>query len=166
MDETTFSFGVLYSALAWKPIAGYLGVLSYDADNDTVRKEADPIVNPGALKKDRVKDLYNWCFKKDENGRTVLGESRNLPKLAAVLKSPQAIAILKSRNDLNIAYEKSGGVAQELQTSLGQALKELRYSNSIVANVEYEKSIDDLAHDVNQQAEQIAQSIRAKKKGK
>ena len=162
-DESNFSFGVLYTALAAKPIAGYVGVIKYDPKHDTVKQEADPIVNRGALKKDRIKDFYRWCFQRDEEGRTVLGESRNIPRLAAVLKSEKAVAILRSTLNLDLAYEKSGGVADELEGALARALKELRYSNSIVANSDYRATVDELAGQVRQQATQVVQAIKAKK---
>ena len=73
------------------------------------------------------------------------------------------MAILRSTLNLDLAYEKSGGVADELEGALARALKELRYSNSIVANSDYRATVDELAGQVRQQATQVVQAIKAKK---
>jgi len=164
-NELNFSFGVLYTGLDYKPISGFLGAVQYNAAKDEVTKENDPIVHPDSLKRQNIEEFYRWCFYKGKESNTVLGESRNLFKLAAVLRSKAATEVLRKQNDLEYAYEHSEGIVEELEASLGRALKELRYSNSIVANVTHHSTIEDLARQVREQATQVLRAISAKKSG-
>jgi hypothetical protein len=161
-NELNFSFGVLYTALDYRPIAGFLGTVEYDSEKDEVKRENDPIANPTSLRKKNIQEFYSWCFYKGNNGKTVLGESRNLSKLAAVLRSKDATAYLRKTKDLELAYEKSEGIAEELESSLGRALSELRYANSIIANVPFRLALENLARQVRQQAMQVFQTFSAK----
>jgi hypothetical protein len=155
-SEMDFKFGVLYTALERNSIAGYTGVVKYVTKTDVVTHENNPIVNPAELKKDRVRDLYDWCFRKDpKTGTTVLGESRNIPKLASVLRSPEATSVLKKTKSLDIAYERSGGVVREIEAALTIALTQLRYANSVVANADYDELVIDLSDKVLEQAKSL-----------
>lgn len=92
----------------------------------------------------------------------MLGESRNLTKLAAVLRSKRTIDVLRKSQNLDYAYEHSEGIVEELERALFRALKELRYANSIVANVKHKQHIEDLAKQVRQQATSTVQAMAAK----
>lgn len=117
-SELDFKFGVLYTALERASIAGYAGVVKYNVKTDDITKENHPILSPRELSTEHVKELYSWCFRKDEKGQTVLGESRNIPKLASVLRSAEATSVLKRTKSLDVAYERSGGVVQEVSGAL------------------------------------------------
>ncbi|MGN7832936.1 ParB N-terminal domain-containing protein [Pseudoxanthomonas sp. 22568] len=156
MDELSFSFGVLYTAIGdRKPIAGHTGVIQYDADSDTIEEYNDPIVYPGRLSKSGVADLYDWCFRSDANGRTVLGESRNLPELAAVLRSKTATKVLRNTRDLSIAYERSGAIADNVLQSLSRAYQELRMVSSMIPTAKPDKTIRDIVGDIDKQLSAI-----------
>lgn len=161
-SELDFKFGVLYTALERSSIAGYAGVVKYDAKVDNVLRENHPILKPSELKPDHVKDLYNWCFRKDERGQTILGESRNIPKLASVLRSAEATSVLKNTKSLDVAYERSGGVVQELSGALSVALTQLRYANSVIANADHDELVTELASKVLEQAKSLHVQVLAK----
>jgi hypothetical protein len=161
VTEDSFSFGVLYTALDAKPVAGYIGSAKYDPVKDLVTEKVDPIVHPTKLKKSAIRDLYMWGFHKDDQKQTILGESRNIPKLAAVLRSKAATKVLESTENLQLAYEKAGGVEHELQVALNRALKELRYGNSIAANVTANDEVRELAQTVFQQARQLNKALES-----
>lgn len=164
-SELDFKFGVLYTALERASIAGYAGVVKYDAKKDIIVQGNNPILSARELKKDHVRDLYDWCFRKDTKaGTTVLGESRNIPKLAAVLRSTNATSILKKTKSLDIAYEQSGGIVQEISGALSVALNQLRYVNSVIANAGHDGLVADLAEKVLEQAESLSAQVQAKAK--
>lgn len=154
-EETSFSFGVLYTALDWRPIAGHVGVIKYDAKTDLVSEEFDPIVNPKKLSRVGIRDIYDWCFRKGEDNETVLGESRNLKRLASALRSPAATKILRETKNLDFAYERSDGVSEEALSALSRAFADLRYVNSVIANARIDATFKDFAKRVSKQAQQI-----------
>jgi hypothetical protein len=161
-SELDFKFGVLYTALERASISGYAGVVKYDAITDVVQRENHPIISPSELKPDHVKDLYNWCFRKDERGQTILGESRNIPRLASVLRSAEATGVLRRTKSLDVAYERSGGVVQELSGALSLALTQLRYANSVVANADQDDLVLELSSKVLEQAKSLHTQVVAK----
>jgi ParB/Sulfiredoxin domain len=165
-SELSFNFGVLYTALEWGPIAGHVGVVEYDSASNQVVAQNDPIVSPRKLDKAGVAELYEWCFKKQSTGGTVLGESRNLSRLAQVLRSPTALKALRSTKDLDLAFERSEGMSTEVAATLSRVLGELRYANSLIANVVVDDLFIELAEKIVQQAEALfaqAESAAAKK---
>lgn len=162
-DETSFSFGVLYTALDAKPIAGHAGVIKYDLDNDLTVAENDPVINPRKLSKPGIRDIYDWCFLKNEDGETVLGESRNIPRLAAILRSPAATRVLRETKNIEHAYERSEGVSEEALKALSRAYADLKYVNSVIATVNVEATFKDLAGKVVKQARQIERLVESSK---
>ncbi|UKE73248.1 ParB N-terminal domain-containing protein [Xanthomonas graminis] len=162
-EETNFSFGVLYTALDAKPIAGHAGVISYDAATDMVVTDNHPIVNPKTLSKSGIRDLYDWCFRRNDDGETILGESRNIHKLAAALKSPAATRVLRETSNLDHAYERSEGVSEEALRALSRSYSDLKYVNSVIANANVDATFKDLAGKVVKQALQIERLVGSSK---
>ena len=161
-SELDFKFGVLYTALERASIAGYAGVVKYNVKTDDITKENHPILSPRELSTEHVKELYSWCFRKDEKGQTVLGESRNIPKLASVLRSAEATSVLKRTKSLDVAYERSGGVVREVSGALSVALAQLRYANSVIANADYDELVSELTGKVLEQAKSLYSQVLAK----
>lgn len=161
-NDMNFSFGVLYTAIDYRPISGFLGVVKYDGEKDEVIKENHPILDEKVLNKKNVSEFYSWVFQKDNEGKAVLGESRNLPKLSAILRSRTATEALKRTRNLDVAYESSEGAVVELEKALARALKHLRYANSIVANVDSNRDVESLARSVLQQAKQVVSTLAGK----
>ena len=63
-----------------------------------VREDGEPtypIIKPESLKKRPLKELTEWMFKKDSHGSTILGESRNIGKLSAVVANSNALEKLR-----------------------------------------------------------------------
>lgn len=162
VEETSFSFGVLYTALDWKSIAAHVGIVKYDAETDKALEEYHPIVNQKVLDKSGVEDIYDWCFSRDEEGVTVLGESRNLSRLASVLRSPAATKVLRDTRNLDFAYERSGGVSEEAIDALVRAFGDLRYVNSVLAHTKRDATFLDYAEKVYLQAKQMAKNCGVK----
>lgn len=98
LNEGSFRFGTFYTAIANPEIASFVGVRQEDGS------ATHPIANPKSLKKEPLKELTEWMFKKDSQGSTRLGESRNIPKLNAVIENPDALKKLRQGASLDSAY--------------------------------------------------------------
>lgn len=98
LNEGSFRFGTFYTAIANAEIASFVGVREKDGS------ATHPIDNPKSLKKEPLKELTEWMFKKDSQGSTRLGESRNIPKLSAVIENSNALEKLRKGESLDSAY--------------------------------------------------------------
>jgi len=85
VTEDAINFSVLTTALSYENIAGFVG-----ADEDAETGEW-----PEELHDENLRDVVDWMFRRGADGKTVLGESRNLGQLAAVVKSSEAAGKLK-----------------------------------------------------------------------
>lgn len=130
LTEETIDFGTLYTAVGYPQVAEYIGAAKYEPRTKTYA-QLDPIGNPSVLKVDRVKRLTEWLYKKNEDGETVLGGSRQLADLAKVLGSPAARQELESGASLEIAYGFTTGVNDDLMKLLQDAKGSLRAANGL-----------------------------------
>lgn len=130
LSEETIDFGTLYTAVGYDQVAEYIGAAKYIAKTDSYER-LEPINNPTVLKNERVKRLAEWLYKENEDGETVVGESRRLPMLAKVLASPEARRELESGAPLDIAYGYTSGINEDLMEHLQTARKHLRAANGL-----------------------------------
>ena len=98
LNEGSFQFGTFYTAIANAEIASFVGVRQEDGSM------THPIADSKSLKKEPLKELTEWMFKKDSQGSTRLGESRNIPKLSAVIENSNALEKLRQGVSLDSAY--------------------------------------------------------------
>ena len=129
LDEENFQFGVFYTAIGNSEIGSFIGV----RENN---EPTNPIVNPGSLKIECIKELTEWMFKKDEQGDTCLGESRNIRKLGAVVAHPEALNILRQGVSLDHAFSATVDNKKEFLGDINRAIEHLRLANSNVHSVE------------------------------
>jgi hypothetical protein len=108
ISADTVEFSLLTTALSYSNIAEYVGL------NGRI-----DIMAPD-LKEPECRNLFLWMFSRNEDGDTVLGESRNLRKLAAVVAKPRALEVLVERKDLEHAFLYSDGPAAAFETMLTQ----------------------------------------------
>jgi hypothetical protein len=107
------SFGVLRRSLSDPNIRAYVGL-----ELDKSEKElAKPVPRS---KSAQVKEFFQWAFG-DDKTEAVLADSRDLKKFGTVLASARAIEVLKSSNDLEYAFEISGGEERKLLENLNVA---------------------------------------------
>lgn len=111
-DEIDFS--VLSTGLSYTNISEYVGL---DGRQDMVGENISDA---------HLKNLLTWMFVARENQRSILGESRNLKKLAAVVESEDAISILTKEGNLESAFNLSRGPALALNLSLKNIEKRLK----------------------------------------
>ena len=90
--EEDISFSLLSTALSYSNIVTFLNLSSRDS------------INVDTVNDDHAKELLAWMFAQDQRGETVLGESRRLKILAAVVASPRAVVELRNNNNLDQAY--------------------------------------------------------------
>lgn len=103
-------FSYVTTALNYSSICEWLGL-----------ENKSDVEMPG-LQEENLKRAFGWFFSKDQLGRTVLGESRNLSELAAVVRNPEAVKVLLETNELAEAYLYSDGPQQALENAMQTAL--------------------------------------------
>ncbi len=106
--DVTFSF--ITTALGYKNISAWLGL---DSPTD--------IEQPN-LKVDNLESLFAWVFVKNQQGRTILGESRNLKMVADIVPNEDAVKVLVETSNLNDAYLYSDGPQEALTKALEAAI--------------------------------------------
>ncbi|MDR6233569.1 ParB N-terminal domain-containing protein [Pseudomonas oryzihabitans] len=137
-------FGVLTTALSYSNIAEFVGL----ENRGDVQGEN---INDG-----NVKSLLSWIFAQDQNGETILGESRNLRKLSAVVASAPAVEQLLKGASLETAYLHTEGPAKAFTAALNNAHKRLVSVYELVPDIErfdreqlqLIEKINDLSEDV------------------
>lgn len=143
MSAQDVEFSYLTTALNYKKITSWLGL---ESKSDI----AMPSLDSGRLKK-----IFAWMFPKDPQGRTILGESRNLDKLAEVVTSDRAIEALEKTGRLAEAYLYSEGPQQALNNAMTQAKERLQTVWSMLP------STKPLTSEHMEVAEQLAEDARA-----
>lgn len=97
VNEEDISFSLLSTALSYNNIVTFLNLSGRDA------------INVGTVNDEHAKELLGWMFAQDQRGDTVMGESRRLKVLAAVVASPRAVLELRKNNNLDQAYVFTSG---------------------------------------------------------
>jgi len=107
-------FSYITTALNYKKICTWLGLKS----------RTD--IEMSGLNLDNLKKAFGWMFSKDQLGKTILGESRNLDQLAAVVSNPSAISVLEETSRLNEAYLYTDSPEAALGEALSQASEKVK----------------------------------------
>jgi hypothetical protein len=128
LDEENIAFSLLTTCL------GYESILNFVSD------VSDPYLHPAKLKKPRIKELTQWLFEKDEDGETRLGESRNIKRLAVIVESAAALKELRAGADLEAAYSKTRGLADDFTEVLVNTERDIGKAVSMVALVDLDDS--------------------------
>ncbi len=120
LSEKDISFSLITTALSYRPITDFLGL---------VGREDCAAQN---LREDHLQDLFAWMFAQDQQGDTILGESRKLRLLAAVVSSDGALTELRKTKDLDRAYVYTSGPAEALTKLLDEAATQLKECSEMV----------------------------------
>ncbi|MFC1806048.1 hypothetical protein ACFL09_03615 [Planctomycetota bacterium] len=113
LDESTFDFSLLTTALSYENIVGFLGL----------KAATDPNV-PG-LRGARLGELTCWVFEKDEYGLTRLGESRNFKKLNRIVANPPALKLFRASYSIEQADLLTEGPLVVFQKALRDGKRSL-----------------------------------------
>lgn len=102
-------FSLITTALGYKKIAKWLGL---DSGTD---------VDAEGLNEDNLRLLFGWMFAKDQLGRTILGDSRNLGELADVVGSEDALTHFLESEDLKESYQFTDGPTRAISNAIDNA---------------------------------------------
>jgi ParB-like nuclease domain len=136
-------FSILSTALSYANIAEYLGL------------EGRTDLDLESLNKRHLKNLFLWLFVAKNNQKSIVGESRNLKKLAAIVASPNAVKELLKEGRLDEAFEYSKGPAIALTEAL------LHVERRLNAAWQWIPKVAELNRDHQDRAENIARTATA-----
>ena len=128
LNEESFQFGVFYTATGNAGIASFIGVREDG-------KPTHPIYNPESLNKEHLKELTEWMFKKDSDGSTRLGESRNIGDLGKAVASSTALEMLRQGMPLASAVSATVDNREEFLGHINRAIQQLKQANSNLHSV-------------------------------
>ncbi len=123
LDEDSVNFSVLTTALNYSNIASFLGL---ESGRDSTIESLD---------NRRLKDLASWLFAKNAEGKTRIGESRNLRQLSAVVVNEQALKSFDSGASLSTAYILTDAPADIFRITLSEAREKLQTAQSYIHRV-------------------------------
>ncbi|MDD0998491.1 ParB N-terminal domain-containing protein [Pseudomonas sp. TNT2022 ID1044] len=124
VQENDVDFSVLTTALSYTNISKYLGL------------ESRTDIDAHGLREDHAHDVFSWMFAQDQQGDTILGESRNLRKLSSVVANQASVEVLKREKNLAIAYLHTEGPANAFSKTLDGALKKLNEAYDLLPTVD------------------------------
>jgi hypothetical protein len=128
LDEENISFSLISTAIGYESVLKFCG-------------EAEHLfVERGKLKILNVEYLARWMFEQDEDGGTVLGDSRNIQRLAIILENDDATNALKEGDTLEKAYGVSRGLSDDLSGVLAAAENLIARAVSMIALVNVNES--------------------------
>jgi hypothetical protein len=135
LNDQAIKFSVLSTALADDKIGSFVGISIKSQEGDF--NTQDPIINPASLKKREIEELTKWLFEKDKQGKTKVGESRNLRYLGAVIDHPKALAAFRASSPLKIAFQMTSDSTLDFVELLYTAEGSITEAASMVATVTY-----------------------------
>lgn len=123
LEEKDISFSLITTALSYNGIVSFLKLRGRD---DTCGDNLD---------QNALKSLFSWMFVQDDDGNTLLRDSRRLKYLAAVVSTPDALYELNKTRDLDRAYIFTAGPAAAMSKLLDAATTNLtECSEMVLAN--------------------------------
>jgi hypothetical protein len=133
LNEETLSFSLLALAMNRPAIAMYIGL------EDGQDFELEGLDNA------KLNNVAHWFFERDNVGRTVLGESRNVSDLVAVLQHEEARVALEHGASLRRAFRLTEAPSLALTENLNQALEALDAAVALMASETPDPSEHDIA---------------------
>ncbi len=151
MTAKDVEFSYITTALGYTKISEWLGL--------TGRTD----IEMQGLRIENLKRAFSWMFTKDQQGRTILGESRNLDKLADVVSSEMSIKMLEDGGKLSEAYLYSDGPQAALENALNLASERVQVAWNILPKTKplTQKHLA-LAETLAEQARSIRNHLRDK----
>lgn len=148
LNESSIKFSVLSTALADERFSDFIGL---DEEPDSTN-----------LNTEHIKELTEWIYKKDNDGKTRLGESRNLRSLAAVISSPKAIEAFRRGATLQSSYRLTNFIGEDFITYLYESENTIMEAASLVANVEYSEDAYEIIKRISQNVKLIGKTLKSK----
>lgn len=131
LSEESVKFSRLSSALDYSEILEYVTVdieVSYPVEFDDAK----------------LTELFTWLFVENEEGDTVVGDTRNLRQLSEVLSNDKALDALRRGKSLASAYRMTSSLGLDFDRLLSAALESLQKANAIAPEIDTtEARLDD-----------------------
>lgn len=155
LSETTIDFSVLLTAVNYTEIHNFLSGAPPD------RARTHFYFDRPAIKADRLEKLTRWLFEKDKQGRTRLGESRNLKKLNSIVSDASALEKFdKGSAAIEIAYRQTTGVEEDFAIALNNTEAAVTEAASLVAVVKPKPAYSEQADAIAKQIKLIQRALR------
>ncbi len=150
-NEDDIDFSLITTALTYSNIVQFLGL----------RSNTDPTLKD--LVKRHLKELTTWIFERGQEGRSRIGESRNLKKLNAVVGSDDAVIAFKKGASLDEATLLTGLPSEVFRSSIAKAKSHMQYARNYVHKVSdlVDTDVDNLL-EIGQLASFLADAINAR----
>ena len=135
VEEKDINFSLLSTALSYNNIVNFLNL----SDRESI--------NVDSVNDSHAKELLGWMFAQDQQGNTILGESRRLKTLAAVVASSTAVFELRKNNNLDQAFIYTSGptetfakILEGIESSISESIRllggEINLDSSHIAQVD------------------------------
>lgn len=102
-------FSLLTTGIGWESIASFIGL---NSGSDVEMKN---------LKIIELEEFFKWVFDKSSSPHTVLGESRNFPKLARIVANPGALDMLRRGESIDNADLLTSGPLEAIRDYMSRA---------------------------------------------
>lgn len=152
LSPDSIEFSVLATALSYTNLIEYIGL-----DHRTDMVGANVV-------EQHLKNLLSWMFVAKADQKPILGDSRNLRKLAEIVKSPQAHDSLLNNGNLEAAYQLSKGPSSALTLMLKDIERKLAQAWEWLPLVSSPEGGDEeRAEAIRKRALEIREAIKAKR---
>lgn len=150
LEPSEIEFSVLSTAISYSNIASYVGL---DGRQDSAGE---------GLNEEHLKNLLTWMFVARGDQRSILGDSRNLKLLAAVVESKSATKVLVESGNLEAAFQMSRGPSIALNLSLKTIEKKLKDTWQLLPQVSKpDPGDEERADEIRKLAVQVRDAIKA-----
>lgn len=151
LDEETIDFSVLTTAMNYSNISNYLGLKS----------ASDPGLS--GLDPNNLKELTEWLFAKNIDGKTRIGESRNLSYLSQIVANEQALKVWRDGSPLDYALSLTETPSDIFKRSVMDSFAYLRTARDYSHKVDKpEETSLDLLRDIKSIAQDLYASMSDK----
>jgi len=152
MKAADVEFSYITTALGYSKITSWLGL-----------QDKKDFQNPN-LNEENLKRLFSWFFVLDQQGRTIIGESRRIKDIAAVVEKEEAIEVLMKSSNLDEAYLYTSGEKVALDKALNAASIKLRIVwDMLLKAKELTIEHEDAASEIFESSKNIRNQIRNKR---
>jgi len=153
-NEIINRFSLIAEAINAPSIREYIGIPSYKEVNFK-----RPIVAKNNLKK--LESVFVWIFGDGENRRPLLTDSRMIrSRLAHVLSDSEATEYLIKYENLEEAYERSGGDEFFLKTKINHAKRNIQSALQVGYKFKKDKEIIDLVDELKTAIETLQDMVK------
>lgn len=160
LDDRSVRFAVLSTALANEKIGSFVGITKKNPDGST--SYVNPINDNSSLNSGEIRLLTEWLFKKDGEGNTKVGESRNLPKLGAIVANKNALQAFIDGARLESAYILTSENIKEFIDLLYQTEASVTQAAGMVATVKFDQGALSLSKNIGKTISLIHRALQEK----